>query len=380
MNNKNKLNISVQYFIYFSILGVFLPYFNLYCHKIGFSSFEVGAISSLKTFSTIIFPLFWGFLADRFSIRKKIFIFVNLLSSLIWGFFFFTSSFYPMMIVMFFYSLFHAPIVSFLEAFTVDILGRDKNNYGRIRLWGSIGFVITVFAAGYISDKFGIFTIVLMIFAGSVIHFFLSLKIPETETEKNNFAKFDLSFVFRPRTIFFLLASVLMLGSHGPYYAFFSIYLSDLGLANTFIGVSWGIAVFAEITMMHQSKSIFKKINPGKVLVFSMFAAALRWFILFYFSSAVVIGFSQILHCFSYATFHMASILYIDELTPAGKKTTGQALNNALTYGLGLMAGNLLSGYFYDLSGGRVLFLGAFITAFTGAFIMLFSVRLKPER
>jgi PPP family 3-phenylpropionic acid transporter len=379
MNNKNKLNISVQYFIYFSILGVFLPYFNLYCHKIGFSSFEIGAIASLKTFSTIIFPLVWGFLADRFSIRKKIFIIVNLLSSLLWALFFFTADFYPMMAVMFFYSLFHAPIVSFLEAFTVDILGKNKNNYGKIRLWGSIGFVLSVFAAGYISDKLGIFSIIYMIFAGSLIHFFLSLKIPESEKERIRTKNFDLSFIFKPGTLFFLFASILMLGSHSPYYAFFSIYLSDLGLANTFIGISWAVAVFAEIVMMHQSGSIFKRITPGRVLVFSMFAAAGRWLVLFCFESGGVILVSQVLHCFSYATFHMASILYIDELTPEGRKTTGQALNNALTYGLGLMAGNLLSGYFYDFAGGRTLFLGACITALAGAFIMIFSVRCKKQ-
>ncbi|MCB9481380.1 MAG: MFS transporter [Desulfobacteraceae bacterium] len=376
-HNKNKLNISVQYFIYFSILGVFLPYFNLYCHKIGFSGFEIGAIASLKTFSTIIFPLVWGFFADKFSIRKKIFVLVNLMSSLLWGGFFFSSSFYPMMIIMFFYSLFHAPIVSFLETFTVEILGKDKNNYGKIRLWGSIGFVLSVFAAGYVSDKAGIISVVYMIFAGSLIHFLLSLKIPEKEKISQELKTFDISFLFRPQILLFLLASILMLGSHSPYYAFFSIYLSDIGLQNTFIGISWAIAVFAEIVMMHQSGLIFKKISPGKVLVFSMFAASLRWFVLFYSESSFIILLSQVLHCFSYATFHMASILYIDELTPEGRKTTGQALNNALTYGLGLMAGNLLSGYFYDSAGGKALFLGAFLTSFTGAFIMLFSINIK---
>jgi PPP family 3-phenylpropionic acid transporter len=302
------------------------------------------------------------------------------MSSVFWGLFIFTTDYYFMMVVMFFYSLFHAPIVSFLETFTVEILGKDKNNYGKIRLWGSIGFVISVFSTGYISDKIGIFSVVYMILSGSLIHFFLSFKIPETEKEKKQINSFDFSFILKPQAVLFLLASVLMLGSHAPYYAFFSIYLSDLGLQNTFIGISWAIAVFAEIAMMHQSGFIFKKISPGKVLVFSMFAASLRWFVLFYFQSSLIILLSQILHCFSYATFHMASILYIDELTPEGRKTTGQALNNALTYGLGLMAGNLLSGYFYDSAGGQILFLSALITSFSGGLIMLFSIVFKQDQ
>lgn len=375
----NKLNISLQYFIYFSILGVFLPYFNLYCHKIGFSSFQIGAVSSVKTFSTIIFPLFWGYFADKFSIRKKIFISVNFFSSLLWGLFFFSDDFWFMMFVMFFYSLFHAPIVSFLEAFTVDILGKDKKNYGKIRLWGSVGFIISVFTAGYLSDKTGIFVIVYMIFAGSVLHFLLSLKIPDKSAKEDKNKGFEISFLKKPETFLFLFASVLMLGSHSPYYAFFSIYLSDSGIDNTFIGIAWSAAIFAEIIIMYKSGFIFDRLKPRQVLIFSMLAAALRWIVLFLFQAKIIILVSQFLHCFTYAAFHIASVLYIDELTPEGKKTTGQAVNNALTYGLGLMSGNLLSGYFYDICGGGLLFLGAGITAFTGALIMWYAGILRKK-
>ncbi|PIE74758.1 MAG: MFS transporter [Deltaproteobacteria bacterium] len=379
MVNK-KFNISAQYFIYFFILGIFLPYFNLYCHKIGFTSFQIGSVSSLKTFSTIVFPLLWGYLADKFFIRKKIFILANFFSAALWFLFFISEKFWFMMGVMFFYSLFQAPIISFLEAFTIDILEKEKAGYGKIRLWGSIGFIISVFLVGYLTDKISIYIILYMIFAGSFIQFLFSIKIPDVSSGSLKSAGFEIKFLLRADIIIFLAASFLMLASHSPYYAFFSIYLSDNGMDNTFIGISWGIAVCAEIFIMYKSDYIFKKINPGKVLVFSMIAAGIRWFILYFFHSGIIILSSQILHCFSYGTFHMASILFIDKMTPAGKKTTGQAVNNAFTYGLGLMAGNLLSGYFYDYYGGRNLFMFAGITAIAGAVLMYVSALLSKLR
>ena len=375
--SNNKLNIPIQYFVYYFILGIFLPYFNLYCHEIGFSGMEIGAISSLKTFSIIIFPLFWGYFADRFSMRKKIFILVNFFSCGFWIFFFFSNNFWVMMGIMFFYSLFHAPIISFLEAFTVDFLGKNKKKYGKIRLWGSIGFIISVFITGHLADIFGIEIVVVLIFSGALIHAFLSLKTPEPQAVNPDSRGGKAGFLLKPEIILFFAASVLMLASHSPYYTFFSVYLSDKGYGNTFIGISWGFAVAAEILMMYKSDFIFKKIKPYYVLIFSMIAACLRWTVLYFFQNEAIILISQILHCFSYATFHIASILYIDELSPPDKKTTGQAVNNALTYGLGLMAGNLLSGYFYDIYGGRVLFAGAAAASFTGIFIMILAGKIR---
>ncbi|MDO9262323.1 MAG: MFS transporter, partial [Desulfosalsimonadaceae bacterium] len=66
--------LSLQYFLYFGVLGLFLPYFNLYCYHIGFSGFEIGVLSSLRTLTTALFPLLWGALADKFFIRRPIYV------------------------------------------------------------------------------------------------------------------------------------------------------------------------------------------------------------------------------------------------------------------------------------------------------------------
>jgi PPP family 3-phenylpropionic acid transporter len=108
------------------------------------------------------------------------------------------------------------------------------------------------------------------------------------------------------------------------------------------------------------------------VLLASFAAAVLRWWILGAATSAPVILLSQALHAMTYGAFHMASILYMDRLAPAGAKNLGQALNNALTYGLGLMVGFFINGYLYGVIGSFGLFQASALIAMTGG--LLFAV------
>jgi len=120
---------------------------------------------------------------------------------------------------------------------------------------------------------------------------------------------------------------------------------------------------------MIKSDRIFKTFSPEKILTFSFIVAALRWFILFFATSETIILISQLLHAVTYGTFHMASIIYIDLLSPDKNKTLGQAVNNAATYGLGLMVGFFLSGYLYENMDTSFLFIISSLIAIAGGVI-----------
>jgi PPP family 3-phenylpropionic acid transporter len=367
--NSYKIIISSQYFLYFGIMGIFLPYFNLYCYHLGFSGFQIGALSAARTGVTVLFPLFWGILADRFHTRKPIYILCNFISTAIWALYIYTTDFRLMLVITTCYAIFYAPIISFLEAFTIDILGHKKKSYGMLRAWGSIAFITVVIILGRIIDLFSIEIIIVLIFAGSLLQAFVSIKIPDTDNnrKKRPFSPFANIFLNK-RLIVFLFCAFLMLVSHGAYYAFFSIHLANLGYGNTFIGITWALASTAEIIVMIKSDRIFKRFSMKDVLVFSFVVATLRWFILFFATSTAVILLTQILHAITYGSFHIASILYVDSLTPVEAKTTGQAVNNAVTYGLGMTVGIFISGCLYETTGSFVLFaLSGFVAHAGGA-------------
>ena len=368
--NSFKWVIGSQYFLYFGVMGIFLPYFNLYCYHIDFSGFQIGVLSAIRSVALILTPLIWGAMADRFSIRRPIFILCSFVSTFIWAFYIYTTDFWAMLIITVFYGIFYSPIISFLEAFTMDVLGTRKKSYGRVRGWGSIAFIITVIVLGKIIDLYSIEIILILIFFGSLAQALISIKIPDIQIKKQTSFSSNAKALLKRRVIVFLFCAFLMLVSHGTYYGFYSIHLENLGFGKTFIGISWALASIAEIIVMIKSDSLFKHFSIDNVLFFSFMVAVFRWLAMSFVTSAAGILFLQLFHAVTYAMFHVSSILYIDSLTPDEAKTLGQSVNNAVTYGLGLMVGFFINGYLFETLGTFKLFMISSLIALSGGLIL----------
>jgi PPP family 3-phenylpropionic acid transporter len=368
--NSFKWVIGSQYFLYFGVMGIFLPYFNLYCYHIDFSGFQIGVLSAVRSVALILTPLIWGAMADRFSIRRPIFILCSFISTGIWAFYLYTTDFWPMLVITVFYGIFYSPIISFLEAFTMDVLGTRKKSYGKVRGWGSFAFIITVIVLGKIIDLYSIEIILTLIFFGSLAQALISIKIPDIQIKKQTSFSSNTKVLLKRPVIVFLFCAFLMLVSHGTYYGFYSIHLENLGYGKTFIGISWALASIAEIIVMIKSDSLFKRFSIDNILFFSFMVAVFRWLALGFVTSAAGILFLQIFHAVTYAMFHVSSILYIDSLTPDEAKTLGQSVNNAVTYGLGLMVGFFINGYLFETLGTFTLFIISSFIALTGGLLL----------
>ena len=372
-NTNRRWVLAAQYFLYFGVMGMHLPFFNLYCHEIGFSGWEIGTLSATRSVVLIIFGIGWSIAADRFQSRRTIYILCNFISAALWGLFLLTAEFYWMMAVTVLYGIFYAPLISFLEAFAMDLLGRDKKRYGSMRAWGSVAFITVVLALGRIIDLYSVKIILSLILAGSWVQALISLGFPKSAQPPNHAIGRGLKRLLSFRVTGFFGCAFLMLVSHGAYYAFFSIHLNDLGYDNFFIGLCWALAVGAEIIAMVFSERIFKRFSYETIILISFAAAVLRWTGLWVTSSAAGILALQVTHAVTYGTFHMASILYIDTVAPAETKTTGQAVNNAVTYGLGLMVGFFISGALYERIGSFALFaVSGLIALMGGLFFWMF--------
>jgi len=374
----SRIILRSQYFVYFGILGLYLPYFNLYCYHLGFSGSQIGYLSGIRSATLVLFPFVWGALADRFRQRKSIYLFCNAAACAAWAGYLTTTAFLPMLALAVVYGIFHAPLISFLEAYAMDLLGEDKQAYGRIRVWGSVSFILIVTVLGHLIDRFGIALIVPLILAGMALQTVLAAALPASPVASRPAAEVRRAQVNWARLLVFLCCGLIMLVSHGTYYGFFSIHLENLGLPPTYIGISWAVAVLAEIMVMINSQRLFMRASLESVILASFFIAALRWLVLAAFQSPLIILGSQVLHAFSYGTFHMASILYMDRLTPGPAKTLGQGANNAVTYGLGLMVGFMVNGALFDRLGASTLFLISGLLALGGGLLFRWHLRREP--
>ena len=375
----DKNAIRIQYFLYFGAMGVFLPYFNLYCLDIGFTGFQIGSLSAVRSAVLILFSIFWGLLADRRGLRRPIFILCSTVSTALWALFLFTTDFRFMLVITIVYGAFYAPIISFLEAFAMDVLGKTKRRYGRTRAWGSVAFIVVVIVVGKMIDRYDVGIVIALVLVISTLQAMASTTIPRIGSARSA-QPHDAVRLFSGNTVVFLLCAFLMLVSHGAYYGFFSIHLAQLGHGGAFIGICWALASTAEVAVMINSHRLFARFSFERVLALSFAVAAIRWGILYVAESAVVILASQLLHAVTYGAFHMAGILYMDQLAPTTDKTLGQALNNAVTYGLGLTVGFFVSGALYETGNSSVLFLFSAATALAGGILFAAFHRFAPGK
>ena len=359
-----------QYFLYFGVLGIFLPYFNLYCHHLGFGGFEIGVLSGLRSMTLVVFSIAWSILADHFQARRRIYILCNLISVAVWLGYLFTTEFRVMFWITLIYGLFFGPIIAFMEAFTIDLLKDQKERYGQIRAWGTIAFIVVVAGLGRLTDFYPIRIILLFVFAGSLCQALLALGVPGAVSTRRIRFRDGAAHLKNRGTAVVLCAGFLMLASHGTYYGLFSIHLEALGYSRTFIGFAWALASVAEILVMIRSRQIFGEAPLKPLLVMACIVAALRWIILSAFGSPIAVISAQLLHAATYACFHIASILYIDRQFPEGAKTLGQAVNNAVGYGLGMMIGFLVNGVLYERVGAERLFLVSAGIALSAAMLL----------
>ena len=233
-------------------------------------------------------------------------------------------------------------------------------------------FIITFFFHRKILEIYPIRIILPLNLAGSAIHAIFAIKIPDIKPKNNKpFLREAGTLLKKRQVILFLSSAFLMLVSHGAYYGFFSIHLENIGYGRTFIGAAWAVASIAEILVMINSDRIFKRFSIKNVIIFSFIAAVARWLTLSAVKSPALILLSQTFHAVTYGAFHVSSILYIDSMTSDETKTLGQSLNNAVTYGLGLMVGFFASGWLYGKVGSPALFALSSLVALSGGIIFM---------
>jgi len=164
----------------------------------------------------------------------------------------------------------------------------------------------------------------------------------------------------RPAIVAFLAACLFMQAGHGAYYAFFSIYMEQTGYSKTVIGQLWTLGVVAEILVFLVMHRLLHRWGARRVLLASLFLAAVRWVLTGYFPDVVwIILFAQTLHAATFGSFHAAAIHLVHQYFTGRHQGRGQALYSSLSFGAGGALGSLCSGYLWEGAGPGVTYLVA---------------------
>jgi len=357
--------LSGFYFFYFGALGALVPYWGLYLKSLGFGALAIGQLTAILMATKIVAPNVGGWIADHTGRRMPTVRLASLLAVLSFLGVYAVRGFWGLALAMALFSFFWNAALPQLEAVTFSHLGTRAPRYARLRLWGSIGFILSVSALGAVLDRVGIATVpavVLALFAGIWL---VSLIVPEKAPATHHGDQGSIWGVLaRPEILAFFAVCFLMQVSHGAYYAFYSIYLEDHGYASGTIGALWALGVLAEVVLFLGMHRLLHRFSARRVLLASLILASLRWTLIGVFSehlSALLVA--QLLHAATFGSFHAAAMHLVHRYFVGRHQVRGQAIYSSAAFGAGGAVGSLCAGLLWVGAGAETTFLLSALSA-----------------
>jgi len=354
------------YFFFFASIGVLVPYWSLYLKSLGFGPAEIGELMAVIMATKIVAPNIWGWIADNTGRRVQIIRLTTLFALIAFGGVFLRQGYWWIAAVMCLFSFFWNAALPQFEAATMNMLGDQAHRYSRIRLWGSIGFIVAVVALGPVLDLVGpgiIPVAILLMLLGLVVSAWL---VPlENGLSVEHVGGSIWQVLSQPQVVIILLVCFLLQASHGPYYTFYTIYMEEAGYSRSLIGQLWALGVVAEIGVFVVMHRLLPRYGAKALLLLSLGLTTLRWLLTAWFvDSLAVMVFSQLLHAASFGLYHAVAIHLIHKIFIGRNQGRGQALYSSLSFGAGGAIGSLMSGYLWGGVGAVITFqLAALLSA-----------------
>jgi PPP family 3-phenylpropionic acid transporter len=354
--------LSAWYFFYFAYIGAFAPYFTLYLQSLGLGASAIGTLMSLMLAMRLLAPNFWGWLAYRLGRKTVVLRVSGLLSIAGFLFFFVASDFWALFGAMAFMSFFWSASLPLVEALTLRHLEGRSEQYGRIRLWGSVGFIVAVLGTGAWLDRAPLDSLLwvnLALLIGiSACAWLLSDVPPGNVAEPRQSLRVG---VMRPEVLVLLAACFFMSAAHSPFYVFYSIHLVDHGYDKSAVGLLWSLGVVAEIGVFLAMPRLMRAWSLRTILLVSFMAAVIRFLLIGWCADVVeLLLLAQLMHGATFGANHAAAVAALNRWFPARQQARVQALYGSVSYGAGGMVGNMVSGAVWDWIGaGPTFTLGA---------------------
>ncbi len=375
------LAYSAYYFISCSYYAYVLGFFPLYCKQLGFTPWQIAAISGAGTVANIIAgPWSLQLSHSRWSARKVLSVFSALALTLYVPLFWVVT--FPLFISLIFFSqVAKRGAEAVIDAQAVRLAAAKRIRFEHARLWGSIGFIVALAAFGEVVDYAGT-AIVLPCGLGALtlayLMTFVMRRFVARVPGKDRGISADgeaVEWDKRPQFWALLVSASLCWASHAAMYVYLSLYLEALGWSGTAISAAWNIGVVAEVLLMLAFPWLERRYALERIYQFSLAATVVRWAILYTATSPWLLMASQVLHAFSFGGCYVGSVKLVYQLLPESKKDRGQGYLSAAGAGVGSLAGRILAGFgasrLVSYAEVNQLFLGAAILAALGLAVSL---------
>ena len=368
------------WFCYFAAIGSFNPYAPLWFKELGYSTLAIGAIASMQAWTRVVAPYAWGWLGDHHGQRMRWVRLGSLASVLAAGGLLWARDYALVALFTVLLFLANGVVIPLTEATLARYLhtpdGMDSGRYGRVRMWGSVGFICAVLLYGAVFQKLGIEWFPALVVLMYALLFAAAMRVPagRDEAMSQRHAPPILQVLRRPEVAWFFAAMFFTVLAHTALYAFLSLYLDSLGYGKSVVGLLWGVSVVVEIVFFWAQGQFFGRMHPHRWLQWAAAVSVLRFGVTAaYGASPIVLVLAQALHAITFASQHAACIVLINRYFPGPLRGRGQALYTTLGYGASGVIGGLAGGWlsthfgfaavFWAAAGAAVVGLGCAVMA-----------------
>ncbi|MFE8049123.1 3-phenylpropionate MFS transporter [Brenneria goodwinii] len=345
--------LALSYFTYFFCYGIFLPFWGGWLKGEGLSAESIGLLLGVGLVARFV-----GSLVITPSVKdpSKLILVLRILGLLALGLsvgFWLGNAWLWLMLVMIGFNLFFAPLVPLTDALAAIWQRQIAMDYGKVRVWGSIAFVIGSAVTGQLAAVWGHSAILAILSAGLVAMFLCMLFRPSVMPEAAASAAQSVTVtpwktLFREPSVWrFLLCVSLLQGAHAAYYGFSVIYWQNAGYSAATVGYLWSLGVVAEIIIFTFSQRLFRRWSARNLLLLSAVCGVVRWALM---GSTVALPWLiviQILHCGTFTVCHLAAMRFIAART-GGEVLRLQAVYSALAMGGSIALMTVVSGFLFE--------------------------------
>ncbi len=348
---------------YFAHVGFFNPYLPLWLKDMGLPIVTISLLTSMQSFTRVFAPYAWGAFSDHTGERVRLLRFSAVVALVASAGLWFPYGAWWLGLVLLVLFTHTSSMMSLTEAAMAHMVAGDWGRYGRVRLWGSVGFMLTVFLAGAWFQRYGMGHFPVWAAATLLGVLLCTLWLPDLR-EKQEPARTRgapiVPVLAQPAVRWFFASLLFHVMAHFSIYGFLSLYLDALGYGKAMIGTLWAVSVLAEIVWFFwQGRLIGRLSMPHWLLIcgvattvrMAMTAGLGHWLLALFLAQA--------LHALTFATHHTACIAMVSQHFPGRMRGRGQALFTVIGYGLGGVAGVLAGGAIASRFGFEVMYCGA---------------------
>jgi len=327
-------------------MAALYPYLPVYYRQLGLGGEQIGILTAAVPLINLVSGPLWGWLADSRQRHKQVLI-LSLVSVAVFGVLLaLPRSFLGLLVVIVPLALFLSPIVPILDSSVLQSLGEHRDRYGRIRLWGAIGWGICAPLAGRLAEKVGLQGLFIVFGALMGLSALLAARQPVRSTLMRPLGAGALSLFWAdPRWRAFLFTAfsggvILSVISN-----FLFLFLQDLGASQSLLGFSLTVATVSEVSLLYVSSGLLKRWSPQWLMMAGLILFAVRALLYSFISQPWMAMPIQLMHGLTYALMWVSGVSYAGMMAPPGLNATAQGLFSSAIMGVGMVVGSLLGGF-----------------------------------